>query len=247
MRAFAETALKTLTKSGASTTAPPPTPRDYAAEANVVRTVIRNLFPPEALPTTADSPSGPFSLTVDFVSSLLGDLIHDCRFNDSNAWNKCAGTYFDPWLRGIGETGVSLAEKLRLHFLGIDLVRFIGVTGFTFVLTTKQAKRVKPTDIDESEGELLCDTIFSLAYGALLLLSHTKLRLIRGRRYGILGANGSGKSTLMRQLRDSKVENFPSQDQLRCVMVEHALQGEDTSLSILDFIAAGRRNAVIYG
>jgi elongation factor 3 len=232
--------LGTLIKSGASATAPPPTPRDYTAEANAVRTVIRNMFPPEALPATADSPSGPFGLTVDFVSSLLGDLIHDGKFSDSEAWNKCAGTYLDPWLRGTDETGASLAEKLRLHFLEIDLVRPVETMGFTFALTTEQAKRVKPADIDESEGELLCDTVFSLAYGALLLLSHTKLRLIRGRRYGILGANGSGKSTLMRQLRDGKVENFPPQDQLRCVMVEHALQGEDTSLSILDFIAAGR-------
>jgi elongation factor 3 len=112
-----------LIKSGASATAPPPTPRDYVAEANVVRTVIRNLFPPEALPATADSPSGPFSLTIDFVSSLLGDLIHDGKFNDSEAWSKCAGAYLDPWLRGADETGASLAEKLRLHFLEIDLVR----------------------------------------------------------------------------------------------------------------------------
>lgn len=44
----------------------------------------------------------------------------------------------------------------------------------------------------------------------------------------------------MRQLRDGKVENFPPQDQLRCVMVEHSLQGEDGSLSVLDFIAAGK-------
>ncbi len=43
----------------------------------------------------------------------------------------------------------------------------------------------------------------------------------------------------MRQLRDGKVENFPSQDQLRCIMVEHSLQGEDTSLSVLDFIVSG--------
>lgn len=89
------------------------------------------------------------------------------------------------------------------------------------------------------DGEPLCDTVFSLAYGALLLLSHTNLKLYRGRRYGILGANGSGKSTLMRQLRDGKVENFPPQDQLRCVMVEHSLQGEDTSLSVIDFIVSG--------
>lgn len=94
------------------------------------------------------------------------------------------------------------------------------------------------TGTDE-EGEVLCDTLFSLAYGALLLLSHTTLRLIRGRRYGILGTNGSGKSTLMRQLRDGKVENFPPPSELRCVMVEHSLQGEDASLSIIDFIAAG--------
>lgn len=50
----------------------------------------------------------------------------------------------------------------------------------------------------------------------------------------------------MRQLRDGKVENFPPQDQLRCVMVEHALQGEDASLSILDFIAAGEWNVVLW-
>lgn len=223
VRAFAESSLNTLIKSGASTTAPPPTRRDYAAEANAVRAVVRNLFPTEALPATADDPNGPFSLTINFVSSLLGDLIHNGRFDDPGGWNKCAGTYFDPWLRRADQTGASLAESLRLHFLEIDM-----------------AKRSKHTGIDESEGELLCDTLFSLAYGALLLLSHTKLRLIRGRRYGILGANGSGKSTLMRQLRDGKVENFPPQDQLRCVMVEHALQGEDTSLSILDFIAADK-------
>lgn len=108
-----------------------------------------------------------------------------------------------------------------------------------------QAKHTQVKSNDE-EGEVLCDTLFSLAYGALLLLSHTTLRLIRGRRYGILGTNGSGKSTLMRQLRDSKVENFPPQDQLRAVMVEHSLQGEDGSLSVLDFIAAGKRRVAAH-
>jgi elongation factor 3 len=102
-----------------------------------------------------------------------------------------------------------------------------------------QAKHAPAHDGISEEGELLCDTVFSLAYGALLLLSHTTLKLYRGRRYGILGPNGSGKSTLMRQLREGKVENFPPQDELHCVMVEHSLQGEDTSLSVIDFIASG--------
>lgn len=86
----------------------------------------------------------------------------------------------------------------------------------------------------------MCDTLFSLAYGALLLLSHTTLRLVRGRRYGICAGNGSGKSTLLRAIRNGKVENFPPQSEVRAVMVEHSLQGEDASLSILDFIAAGQ-------
>lgn len=89
------------------------------------------MFPPVALPATADNPNGPFSLTVDFISSLLGDLIHSGKFNDSEAWNKCAATYLDPWLRGTDDTGASLAEKLRLHFLEIDLVRITETMEFT--------------------------------------------------------------------------------------------------------------------
>lgn len=125
------------------------------------------------------------------------------------------------WLPSDGDVS-GYTESVRTHFEEIDKAQY----------GTEQAG-------DDEEGEVLCDTLFSLAYGALLLLSHTTLKLIRGRRYGILGPNGSGKTTLMRQLRDSKVENFPPQSQLRCVMVEHALQGEDTSLSVVDFIAAG--------
>ena len=40
----------------------------------------------------------------------------------------------------------------------------------------------------------------------------------------------------MKAIRDGKVEGFPSEDELKCVMVEHALQGEDTSSSIIDFL-----------
>jgi ATPase subunit of ABC transporter with duplicated ATPase domains len=72
------------------------------------------------------------------------------------------------------------------------------------------------------------------------LLNHTTLRLRRGRRYGICAGNGKGKSTLMKAIRDGKVEGFPPQDQLRTLMVEHALQGEDATLPIIDFIATDK-------
>ena len=73
----------------------------------------------------------------------------------------------------------------------------------------------------------------------LLVLNQINPKLYQGEIVALLGKSGSGKSTLMRQLRDGKVENFPPPSEIRCVMVEHALQGEDTSLSIIDFVAAG--------
>ena len=47
--------------------------------------------------------------------------------------------------------------------------------------------------IEEEEGEDLCDCTFSLAYGAKILLNNTRLRLKKGRRYGLCGPNGAGK------------------------------------------------------
>lgn len=59
---------------------------------------------------------------------------------------------------------------------------------------------------DEEEGaEDLCNCEFSLAYGAKILLNNTRLRLKRGKRYGLCGPNGSGKSTLMRAIVNGQV------------------------------------------
>jgi elongation factor 3 len=40
-----------------------------------------------------------------------------------------------------------------------------------------------------------------------------------------------------------QVEGFPAQDELRTIMVEHALQGEDTSIPILDFVCSDEKLA----
>lgn len=91
--------------------------------------------------------------------------------------------------------------------------------------------------IKETPGEVeIVNTDFSLAYGGMLLLSHTNLRLLKGHRYGLCGRNGCGKSTLMRSIVEGKLEGFPSKDELKTCFVEHN-QGEDADLSILEFIA----------
>ena len=91
--------------------------------------------------------------------------------------------------------------------------------------------------IKDTSGEVeIVNTDFSLAYGGMLLLSHTNLRLLKGHRYGLCGRNGAGKSTLMRSIAEGKLEGFPSKDELRTCFVEHN-QGEDADLSILEFVA----------
>jgi elongation factor 3 len=42
---------------------------------------------------------------------------------------------------------------------------------------------------EEEEGEDLCNCEFSLAYGAKILLNNARLRLKRGKRYGLCGPN----------------------------------------------------------
>lgn len=230
VRAFGEAALNTLLKSGASSEGPPVVPRNFDRETSEALSTLHTLIPADVatiagissavLNTSRASQRDLLGESLEFQATLVADLVYARKFDDKATWNRCVGVYLTIWTDT--ETGAAFSETLRSHYHAID-----------------QAKHT--TGRDASEGdELLCDTLFSLAYGALLLLSHTTLRLIRGRRYGILGSNGSGKSTLMRQLRDGKVENFPSQDQLKCVMVEHSLQGEDGSLSVLDFIAADK-------
>lgn len=222
VRAFAEGALNTLQKAGASSGAEALPPRDVTAEVIIARKTVSDLLLEKAGGSlSAQDPH--LAIALDFTASVVADLVYKKRYSDKNVWRARVGVYMAPWLPNGKDGGAELAELVCKHFYAIE-----------------RASHAHANDEDLEGVEPLCNTIFSLAYGALLLLSHTNLELYRGRRYGILGANGSGKSTLMRQLRDGKVENFPPQDQLRCVMVEHSLQGEDTSLSVIDFIASDK-------
>lgn len=135
----------------------------------------------------------------------------------------------EPYLRGLigqAETAAIIAEGVQHHFLTEDRRRF-----------------GEPAKEDSDEVEIV-NTDFSLAYGGMLLLSHTNLRLLKGHRYGLCGRNGAGKSTLMRSIAEGKLEGFPSKDELRTCFVEHN-QGEDADLSILEFVSKDPEMAAI--
>lgn len=116
------------------------------------------------------------------------------------------------------EAAQKVADAVQKHYVEEDEKRY-GV----------------PEKEDDGEVEIV-NADFSLAYGGMLLLSHTNLRLLKGHRYGLCGRNGAGKSTLMRSIANGKLEGFPPQDVLRTCFVEHN-QGEDADISILEFVA----------
>ena len=112
----------------------------------------------------------------------------------------------------------AIGELVQKHFVDEDYKKF-----------------GEPVVEDTNEVEIV-DAEFSLAYGGMLLLSHTNLRLLKGHRYGLCGRNGAGKSTLMRSIAEGKLEGFPPQDVLKSCFVEHN-QGEDADITILEYVA----------
>lgn len=62
---------------------------------------------------------------------------------------------------------------------------------------------------DDDDAEELCNLRFNLAYGGKILLHGTKLRLLRGHRYGLVGQNGAGKTTLMSAINNGKLDGWP--------------------------------------
>ena len=152
-------------------------------------------------------------LTKHFVSDMVKE---DVNIRQMERIVPSTGPYLLHLLPG--NTGMEVAQAVEKYFIEEDHRKF--------------GQPIKP-----ASGEVeIVNTDFSLAYGGMLLLSHTNITLHKGHRYGLCGRNGAGKSTLMRSIAEGKLEGFPSKDELKTCFVEHN-QGEDADLSILDFIA----------
>ncbi|PYH82217.1 hypothetical protein BO82DRAFT_334062 [Aspergillus uvarum CBS 121591] len=153
-----------------------------------------------------------FELGKNYVAEMVREDVN-CRMLDRIP--TCVG----PYLRGLlaEDKHDAVAAALEAHFIEED-----------------HRKYGRPEPEDPNEVEIV-NANFSLAYGGMLLLSHTNLRLLKGHRYGLCGRNGAGKSTLMRSIANDKLEGFPPQDVVRTCFVEHN-QGEDADLSIYEFV-----------
>jgi ATP-binding cassette subfamily F protein 3 len=50
---------------------------------------------------------------------------------------------------------------------------------------------------------------FNITYGGKILLEEADLRLVYGRKYGLIGRNGIGKTTLLKHMANFDIEGFP--------------------------------------
>ncbi|KAK9647288.1 [NU+] prion formation protein 1 [Aspergillus fumigatus] len=154
-----------------------------------------------------------FELGKSYIAEMVREDVN-ARMHDRIP--ACVG----PYLRGLlqDDKHEAVASAVQEHFIEEDHRKF-----------------GKPVPDDPNEVEIV-NANFSLAYGGMLLLSHTNLRLLKGHRYGLCGRNGAGKSTLMRSIANEKLEGFPPQDVVRTCFVEHN-QGEDADLSIIEYVS----------
>eukprot|EP00549_Striatella_unipunctata_P000256 CAMPEP_0118684600 /NCGR_PEP_ID=MMETSP0800-20121206/6744_1 /TAXON_ID=210618 ORGANISM="Striatella unipunctata, Strain CCMP2910" /NCGR_SAMPLE_ID=MMETSP0800 /ASSEMBLY_ACC=CAM_ASM_000638 /LENGTH=1039 /DNA_ID=CAMNT_0006581345 /DNA_START=62 /DNA_END=3181 /DNA_ORIENTATION=+ len=160
-----------------------------------------------------EAPSGIFLRTCEFASSI-GTCMMDLRFMEDLQWEKNISGYFTPFYGE--EKCKSATESVRAE--------------------AEKMLVIPEEEDEEDDAEELCNCLFTLAYGTKILLHNTKMKLKRGKRYGLLGPNDSGKTTLMRAISNNQVEGFPDVTEVRTVFVEADIQGEQSHLSCVEYV-----------
>lgn len=154
-------------------------------------------------------------LAVIQFSCILASTLMDLKFMEDMQWAKNISPYMETYFTK------EATEK------SIEAVREVA----------EKMLDIPDEDDEEEDAEELCNCQFTLAYGTKILLHNTKMKLLRGRRYGLLGANDCGKTTLMRSLANNQVEGFPDVTQVRTVFVEADIQGEQSHLSCVEYVS----------
>lgn len=130
------------------------------------------------------------------------------------------------WLKNISPFASLYFDKATVE-KGIEEVR----------VECEKSMEIPDDDDDDEDAEELCNCTFTLAYGTKILLHNTKMKLLRGKNYGLLGGNDCGKTTLMRSIANNQVEGFPDVTQVKTVFVEADIQGEQSHLSCVEYVA----------
>ena len=93
-------------------------------------------------------------------------------------------------------------------------------------------KKIPPPEVQHDKGGAFLTDIqinnITLIAGGKTLLENAQLRLVRGRKYGLVGRNGIGKTTLINAISRKELEKFPQN--VHILQVEQEVQGDDTTV-----------------
>jgi len=147
-------------------------------------------------------------------AAIVSTTMMDVGYMEDSQWAKLVSPSLTPYL-----------EKVKVDE-AVEKVRLVAETMLV----------IPEEDDDDDDAEELCNCTFTLAYGTKILLHNTKMKLKRGKNYGLLGGNDSGKTTLMRAISNNQVEGFPDSSEVRTVFVESDIQGEQSHLTCVEYI-----------
>ncbi|QRW24970.1 ABC transporter [Rhizoctonia solani] len=197
-----------------------------------------------------------------FAAELGAELVRAGRVRAYDAeqavWGRCVGAYIAGWIRvdhevnGTGSDakaegkgdGWEIAQAVRSHYW--DLERVLSLRDILFVLDIslvltriRGAPAFITYDFKASEGTKIW---YLRGYSRRLIYLVLNINCPEDKHGFQLWLRCVGLELALWPFQSAEkvvhVENFPPQSEVRAVMVEHALQGEDASLSILDFIAS---------
>ncbi len=163
----------------------------------------------------ADDAAGGLGLemVIDHASSIATTMM-DLQYMEDVQWKKNLSSSFAAYYDAAKSD--ECIEKVRVE--------------------AEKMMEIPEEEDEEDDAEELCNCQFTLAYGTKILLHNTKMKLLRGKKYGLLGGNDSGKTTLMRSISKNQVEGFPDSSEVRTVFVEADIQGEQSHLSCIEYV-----------
>ena len=165
-----------------------------------------------------DAPDGGLLTVIQYASTIATTMM-DLLFMEDLQWTKQVAPQF------LGFFDKAKAEEAT------EAVR----------VEAEKMLVIPEEEDDDDDAEELCNCTFTLAYGTKILLHNTKMKLKRGKRYGLLGPNDCGKTTLMRAIANNQVEGFPDSSTVRTVFVEADIQGEQSHLSCVEYVFADEK------
>jgi len=131
------------------------------------------------------------------------------------------------WVKSVCPTLTKLAGLTQANAeKAVEVVRVIA----------EKSRIIAAEEEVDDDAEVLCDLPFGLAYGNKVLMRKTKLKLLRGHKYGLLGQNDSGKTSLLQALADYKIDGFPSAEECRTVFVATDIKTALADLTVLEYM-----------